>query len=1571
MQRTQLSNRYAIPRSPIGPAGSARRGGAVIILSLAMLLTLLFLGLFFFAFIDDESTSADFFAKTFTTEDPPFLDTSEIMNFGLRQVIVGTNGDDEDLSYYAPYSALYGSRYSMLAHILGQIRDDGSPVRFEPYSGTGMRIYDDGGTFRIDVDADGSSDGTLSDLRLHRGRLTNNTGLTSPDFSPNAGYTYPDINALFLSHESVSSGQIAIKPSFDLPGVLYADAGSGEIGPSAARVLRPHSEHQYSSGVRRYLNAATMAQSGDTSRVLQPFDFFQDAPTNYGIWRGAPDYSDLSIDADNDGRKDSFLIDLGYPLVTFPDGSQGVPLHYWKILDADGLINLNTSGDMPMQRLHFAAGSSRSDVLDNLLSQNLWMTGANFGWSPSEINPGVALAADPDDSTYLDGTITPTAIEQHQSYYDEQAGTSPTTFNRRQLANTELLWLMSGRKQYASDGSPLPTDFFGIPGRYGEAATTLEPSSAAFAAAGTTNHDDDRDSNSPPSGPPTLPVGRQAGGYPYLEQFWDRSGNPLVTPGVQVPPVVHPLDVTGFGRSLSLLSGYGMTPIHQNSSLLDPQLPGRWLAYDATNVPGIGEESMWQFQGDFGAAGVRPMSHPSAFKPALQNYIQRNPAAATGDFLTDEPDELLLDGSSPNINDNPFGATEVGGLHISNADWTLLGATSRIRQLAPANFQFNYRAQEIRRRFTTVSWDRPEFSFARDNYRTWERDSDGVFPPSFGGTANSPNDPFRTEVRRLMTVDYGADEANTNPQHRLQLNGILSDDETAGGAACFDTNGNPRFRPLVPHPTFTAGDPEVTPSAMVHTNAPAYQFSEIGTDKAAQEWWARYDRQRLARDLYVLLWTVGRIDNTTPVTGAQAREMAQFAVNAVDAMDRDNVITRFEYDPNPGDGWSTSTGDLEVVYGVEAQSLTFSEALWIRSQTSGDEDHPATMWDDTLADGSGNKDFHFLFVELRNVLPNDIRFDRNDTWRLGLDSDNDGIPNRYVTIQQGTQDVIIGPGENFLIGGHDGKFKAEGGSDDGKPQAAVFRLDYLASGPTEPPAVTYHPLVPYLSEADTPTGDVTTAKQAFPDPLCDLDLCHEDHDNRFVEGAGGSSPQPVGNFLTGLGPSAMTISLVLERRPNLQGVGSLNQGSDWVEVDRVRVNVQAFDITNNTDMTQIQTKFRNLNSSERREPFFVHAGGDGLATYTGGNGFFKHTLGGPDIEDGNTDPSAQAPADSSLKHQRNSRLPSGTRYRLWQPHFDRGFTSVYDLLSVLAIGPDQLIYHDQDDEEPGMIEVDSVLMKGIHAAAVRFLHPEATLPSHLSVVGDEHYANRWYRLFEFLSVPSHTGDEIADQLQLRRRIPGRVNLNTVRDEHSFAAVVNDKDQLDLYDNNNPSQDQLEGSRNWYQQMLLSRDGDSGGGSPYPPGTPFARPFRPLTFDDQVPDPDTMEAAPLASTILRQHAGTDFPELGLFEARTSTDVNDNRIDWYTRHRILSRIANLTTNRSHVFIVFGGYQFHEAHETGDGEVQIGAKMDSVLAHRELLVVDMSRLEEAYGDWDNDPDTRNTFNFETFIIHREVLP
>ncbi len=143
--------------------------------------------------------------------------------------------------------------------------------------------------------------------------------------------------------------------------------------------------------------------------------------------------------------------------------------------------------------------------------------------------------------------------------------------------------------------------------------------------------------------------------------------------------------------------------------------------------------------------------------------------------------------------------------------------------------------------------------------------------------------------------------------------------------------------------------------------------------------------------------------------------MAQFAVNLVDAMDTDNVITRFEYDKNLGNGWdldddlSTNDGfvpltngdpnydaatgrglypedgnERGVVYGVEAQELAFSEVQGIRSPEISAGDHESTPYDDS--------DFarDFIHVELQNLSPVRVNLATtatnaatNAVWRIG------------------------------------------------------------------------------------------------------------------------------------------------------------------------------------------------------------------------------------------------------------------------------------------------------------------------------------------------------------------------------------------------------------------------------------------------------------------------------------------------------------------------------------------------------------------------------------------------------------
>ena len=293
---------------------------------------------------------------------------------------------------------------------------------------------------------------------------------------------------------------------------------------------------------------------------------------------------------------------------------------------------------------------------------------------------------------------------------------------------------------------------------------------------------------------------------------------------------------------------------------------------------------------------------------------------------------------------------------------------------------------------------------------------------------------------------------------------------------------------------------------------------------AAQEAWARFDRQSMARDIFVLLYTFcggadvnfdgddsgsptntfvqdtampplyPEIDPGNPyfntrlipdtssnhksdaianVTVSNAvidggmpgpddddyrpvhsderlREMAQFAVNLVDALDRDNVITRFEYDKNLADGWNLGdnafqtmddgipAGDRGVVHGVEAQQLTLSEAMVIfakESDTSADLDE--TEWDDS-------DDRHFAYVELRNASPYDsthpagVNF-ANEGWQIVLKVHSDTGANignhRRLNLLSGG----VGAGGLFTIGTAGDNSVID--SSDGSTRYSQFKVD--------------------------------------------------------------------------------------------------------------------------------------------------------------------------------------------------------------------------------------------------------------------------------------------------------------------------------------------------------------------------------------------------------------------------------------------------------------------------------------------------------------------------------------------------
>lgn len=149
----------------------------------------------------------------------------------------------------------------------------------------------------------------------------------------------------------------------------------------------------------------------------------------------------------------------------------------------------------------------------------------------------------------------------------------------------------------------------------------------------------------------------------------------------------------------------------------------------------------------------------------------------------------------------------------------------------------------------------------------------------------------------------------------------------------------------------------------------------------------RYGRQLLARHLYclMLLLTDDAFLNDPPDTFPDneandaasrsfllRRRIAQWAVNVVDFRDPDGIMTRFDYDPNPWDGWDPPNDGSRTVWGCEQPDLLIGETLAFHDRRVKDtayddnnlkkRDEPGAEYDETL-DQFGIPEGS-LFVEL-------------------------------------------------------------------------------------------------------------------------------------------------------------------------------------------------------------------------------------------------------------------------------------------------------------------------------------------------------------------------------------------------------------------------------------------------------------------------------------------------------------------------------------------------------------------------------------------------------------------------------
>ena len=999
---------------------------------------------------------------------------------------------------------------------------------------------------------------------------------------------------------------------------------------------------------------------------------------------------------------------------------------------------------------------------------------------------------------------------------------------------------------------------------------------------------------------------------------------------------------------------------------------------------------------------------------------------------------------------------------------------------------------------------------------------------------NSLNDAFRTGPfeYRSNTVPR---VTPWNQQLRLNINRFLT---VANPAINFGTSPqlnqqNPlQYRELTPHPTNSewtnwATTNSTNAGAAIPLALPTGLFvtdqANFASDPRIQEYWARRDRQQMARDLYVMLYMFGGGQDTsaganTPVNYAgtsnksnavyqlwQCAEMAQFAVNVVDSLDRDDTITMFEYDTDLSDGWNlddnpltndSANVDRQWVYGVEAQQLAFNEALVIASlrviKAGSPENHQGTFLDDQFNDRT------YTYLELYNVSPNAVPVN-GQNWQImvlsAASANNINVQpaTDAVTVLtfNDTNNVSIAAGQPYTIGSRTTSSSAASPPDyDGTNTwlGSQFIVDTTMVGSTDTNlAVGSGNLKSYYKVPANPTGggilnlDLTASALKF-----GSGSTPSDQNQPFIlTKAGGSGPGSgdtvVGDFCDlaagnptittaspfTIGGSLYVTTFALRRRLNLARpapriLSDTNYNTDdadnpYVEVDRISYlnnkTTPGNPVAGNASqggwffnpldpgsvaggmpgVSDLALRLQLLPSRERKQPFDGSEGSTGklgaVTQFPGGTPTAAKSM---TIQDRTAYYQTSSNTMNTIGTTNNYFTTSGlTAFTLWQPHFDRDFASVMELLSIPLYGPsnatqwlaqaDKTNLNSMTTEVPLPVANKSAYLPLV--AQAKFLRPQD--PSNVGLTpatANYQLDNRWYRVLELLEVPPRANQQVETSLlsqypwlfpQALQRSPGKIGLNGLRYGENLFALLDDPAIFNLANlgkippnTNQPYNpysfsgssfvdsysyyDLKEGNssttniRNWWQQFLTARDQKDITTTYYLPGSPSSRPFRPLShYDNNLManslnslDDTLLRTLPYDVTSGNTSGSTD--KRGLFEARTQNDLvsvnaaSGNTVDYYTRQRLLSKIAGNTTPRSNVFLVWVTIGFFEGYQPGANPnvIQIGAEMQDQPRRRGFFVIDRSQLEEAWVVPDPKNPNSGYFDYSRFVQYRKTL-
>ncbi|MCC6419247.1 MAG: hypothetical protein IT429_13510 [Gemmataceae bacterium] len=367
-----------MPRTAFAPARPPRRG-AILLVVMVLLALFTVVGLGFVYYADSQATAARASREAQSLARPD-VEPELLLAYFLAQLLYDVPDDETGV-----YSALrghslgrgmFGLNYQFAADgsikrgAGGELVDGaGNALNAVPFNGPGRQHFDPRLPFpAIPDDTPAKDDANLINYTYFpRDRFLRDperrgwrSGLRPPGVADNrrphtdaanAPYTYPDLNNIFLA--AVQADGTVLLPSYHRPW-----AGFGAIDPGNWRwtrdvdpTLRP-GEPLYGKPQPwlKYL-------------VLRP------RPADMGP--GFPLPEDASGDVknlvDGPGGNDSVWLDLGFPVLTGPDGRKFRPLFAPLIVDLDSRVNLNVHG--------------------NLRGANGTRHASNQGWGPWEVNP--------------------------------------------------------------------------------------------------------------------------------------------------------------------------------------------------------------------------------------------------------------------------------------------------------------------------------------------------------------------------------------------------------------------------------------------------------------------------------------------------------------------------------------------------------------------------------------------------------------------------------------------------------------------------------------------------------------------------------------------------------------------------------------------------------------------------------------------------------------------------------------------------------------------------------------------------------------------------------------------------------------------------------------------------------------------------------------------------------------------------------------------------------------------------------------------------------------------------------